>query len=70
MTDTQNDRKPAVERRMESVSGPDQAVYLYESAGITERDGHVPAWLWLVVVGLLIWGLYYLVTYWNAPIVP
>jgi hypothetical protein len=66
---TQNDEKPAVERRMQSVSGHDQAVYLYESAGIAERDGHVPLWLWLVVVSLLVWGLYYLVTYWNAPIV-
>lgn len=43
-------------------------VYVYESAGIAERDGHVPVWLWVVVVSLLIWGAYYLVTYWNAPL--
>lgn len=70
MSDTKNDKEHTVERRVQSTSGPDQAVYLYESAGITERDGNVPAWLWLVVVGLLIWGLYYLITYWNAPIAP
>jgi hypothetical protein len=44
-------------------------VYVYASAGIAERDGHVPVWLWVVVVSLLIWGVYYLVTYWNAPLV-
>ncbi len=43
-------------------------VYVYESAGIAERDGHVPIWLWIVVVTLLVWGIYYLVTYWNAPV--
>ncbi len=43
-------------------------VYVYESAGITEREGRVP--LWLVVVSLMIWGPYYLFTYWNAPISP
>ena len=52
-----------------SASG-DGHVYIYESAGIAERDGHVPTWLWFVVVSLLIWGVYYLVTYWNAPVAP
>ena len=42
-------------------------VYVYGSSGISEREGHVPIWLWLVVVSLLIWGIYYLVAYWNAP---
>lgn len=46
------------------------SVYTYESAGIAEREGNVPVWLWIVVVSLLIWGLYYLVTYWNAPVTP
>ncbi|MEO8342301.1 MAG: hypothetical protein ABI536_00645 [Gallionella sp.] len=47
---------------------PEHAVYIYESAGISERKGNVPAWLWIVVVALVIWGIYYLVTYWNAPL--
>ncbi len=47
-----------------------ESVYTYESAGIAERRGNVPIWLWGVVVSLLIWGLYYLVTYWNAPLTP
>lgn len=46
------------------------SVYTYESAGIAERKGNVPIWLWIVVVSLLLWGLYYLVTYWNAPVTP
>ena len=46
------------------------SVYTYESAGIAEREGSVPIWLWIVVVILLIWGAYYLGAYWNAPIEP
>ena len=46
------------------------SVYTYESAGIAERKGHIPIWLWLVVASLLVWGVYYLVTYWNAPVSP
>lgn len=49
-----------------SKSRPGEAGhYLYRSAGITERSGHVPSWLLLVVVGLFVWGVYYLVTYWS-----
>jgi len=51
----------------ESAHAPQHVVYTYEAAGIMERKGHVPAWLWAVVVTLLVWGGYYLVTYWNAP---
>ena len=46
---------------------PTHATYTYETAGITEREGHVPRWLWVVVVVLVIWGIYYLVAYWQAP---
>jgi hypothetical protein len=42
-------------------------VYTYQSAGIGERKGRVPAWLWVVAVLLVIWGLYYLIRYWNPP---
>ena len=64
--------KPNQEGRTESASGQvaEHSVYVYESGGISERDGHIPVWLWVVVVTLLIWGIYYLVTYWNAPLVP
>lgn len=45
-------------------------IYTYESAGIAERTGNVPVWLWAVVISLVIWGVYYLVTYWNTPLGP
>jgi hypothetical protein len=46
---------------------PAESVYLYAAAGLGERKGHVPIWLWLVVFALSVWGIYYLVTYWNPP---
>jgi hypothetical protein len=51
------------------VSGPPaESVYTYATAGIGERKGHVPVWLWLVVISLTIWGIYYLHKYWNPPV--
>ena len=69
MTESQNDKVENTKVNMQPVVGdaPGQAVYTYESAGISERKGNVPAWLWIVAVALVIWGIYYLVTYWNAP---
>ncbi len=49
---------------------PAESVHVYEGAGIMEREGHVPLWLWIVVVVLLVWGVYYLVAYWNVPVAP
>lgn len=74
MTDMQNERKSGKRKtgRAHPASGsePEHSVYVYGSAGIAEREGRVPVWLWCVVVSLLIWGIYYLVTYWNAPVAP
>ncbi len=47
----------------------ENTVYTYTSAGVAERQGNVPIWLWVVMISLVIWGLYYLVVYWNAPLV-
>ena len=63
------DRNERTEAVRAQTPGDEHSVYFYESAGIAERDGHVPVWLWIVVVSLFIWGIYYLVTYWNAPAV-
>ena len=41
--------------------------YLYRSAGITERLGHVPVWLIFVIIGLFAWGGYYLLEFWSPP---
>jgi hypothetical protein len=61
--------EPAAPRVVDSASAPhdEQRVYTYQSAGIAERTGKVPAWLWLVAVLLVIWGIYYLIAYWNPP---
>lgn len=40
--------------------------YRYRHAGIEERDGRIPLWLTLVVVGLLLWSVYYTVRFWSA----
>ena len=34
------------------------------------RKDFLPASLWTVVAALLIWGFFYLVTYWSTPIIP
>jgi len=46
-------------------SPPEPDCYLYRSAGITERSGHVPLWLLFLIIGLVVWGGYYLFAYWN-----
>ncbi len=55
---------PVAERH---ENAPEHSEYLYASAGITERKGDVPFWLWIVAFSLLIWGIEYLIIYWNAP---
>ncbi len=44
-----------------------EPVFYYQDSGILERHGKIPLWLLGVVVVLLIWGIYYLVTYWKPP---
>lgn len=43
-----------------------ERTYLYRHAGIREREGGIPLWLVLVVIGLLVWSVYYTIRYWNA----
>jgi hypothetical protein len=42
----------------------DEETYLYTGAGIRERHGNIPLWLALVAIGLLGWGVYYMIRYW------
>lgn len=44
----------------------DDQPYLYRHAGIEERHGSIPLWLTLVVVGLLIWSVYYTIRFWSS----
>jgi hypothetical protein len=41
-------------------------MYRHEPAGIWERSGYVPLWLKLVSFGLIVWGVYYAMRYWNS----
>jgi hypothetical protein len=52
------------------TGGPQDAqdpAYRYQDSGIQERHGHVPLWLWVVVVLLTVWAVYYLIYYWSPP---
>ena len=47
-------------------TGDEPAIYQYEPAGIWERSGNIPVWLKLVALGLIVWGVYYAMRYWNS----
>ena len=36
--------------------------------GIEAFEGAVPAWLILLSISLAVWGIYYLIAYWNGPV--
>jgi hypothetical protein len=38
---------------------------LYGSPGIRERHIDVPWWLQIVMIGLTVWGIYYILRYWS-----
>lgn len=44
-----------------------QSLFYYKDSGIQERAGRVPPWLWAVFVALVIWSIYYLVSFWTPP---
>jgi hypothetical protein len=35
---------------------------------VESYEGGVPAWLIVVYVILAVWGIYYLIKYWNGPV--
>jgi hypothetical protein len=39
-------------------SSEEEYSHRYRHAGIEKRDGRIPLWLTLVVVGLLLWSVY------------
>lgn len=41
--------------------------FIYKDAGIRERHGYIPLWLWLVAAALVAWGIYYTVYFWSPP---
>ena len=40
-------------------------IHTYEYSGIQERTGKVNGWLVVVYAALLIWGVWYLITFWK-----
>ena len=63
-----NDPGPVHSTTPPPPSGPphETAIYRYEPSGILERSGSIPLWLKLVAVGLIVWGVYYALRYWNS----
>lgn len=41
--------------------------YEYKKAGIRVGVGLIPLWLILVAIGLIVWGIYYIIQNWNPP---
>jgi len=50
---------------MNSENEHDHDIHTYEYSGIQERVGKVNTWLIVVYAALLIWGVWYLITFWN-----
>jgi hypothetical protein len=46
-------------------SGKKKKEYFYNTAGLREREGHIPIGLIWLGAGLLIWAAYYLVKFWS-----
>lgn len=62
--------RPSADGRREQKTNSEtdeSKTYVYESAGIYERKGTIPWFLILVAVGLIVWGVYYLIYYWRPP---
>ncbi len=49
------------------TTGEQSSVFYYKDSGIRERHGRIPPWLLAVIVALLVWGIYYLVAFWQPP---
>lgn len=51
---------------MADITEQEEKEYLYAQSGIRERHGSIPLWLKFVVIGLLVWSVYYVVQFWSA----
>lgn len=51
--------------RGEETAPHESEPYRYEHSGIQERHGGIPIWLALVVLGLIVWSIYYTIRYWS-----
>ena len=53
--------------KYKNTSKDNVSPYLYQDSGIIEHPGRVPVWLYFVIIGLLVWGVYYLLEFWSQP---
>lgn len=60
----QTDKSESRPKSKEAVRAEE---FIYKDAGIRERHGYIPAWLWLVAVVLVVWGVYYTLHFWQPP---
>jgi hypothetical protein len=42
-------------------------VHVYRYSGTRELEGVVNWWLYTVIVGLIVWGVFYTLYYWGGP---
>ena len=49
-----------------AAGAEEKHIYTYEPAGIREQSGSIPAWLKMVTVSLMVWGIYYSIRYWDS----
>ena len=66
MDDHSNIKNRLISPEPMSKTGDEPGTYVYEPAGIRERSGYVPAWLQLIALGLILWGVYYTIRYWSS----
>jgi hypothetical protein len=65
LTDVPPETKPAIKTAEPPDLSKERPPYLYQAAGIEEREGYIPVWLTLVVVSLILWSVYYTIRYWS-----
>jgi hypothetical protein len=61
----QNDPDAGQSTPVMGTRSEEKRAYRYRHAGIEEHEGRIPLWLTLVVVGLLIWSVYYTIQFWS-----
>ncbi len=63
---TANNNKEEAKTKNPALEGTEkEELFEYQASGIKERKGKIPLWIWSVTLVLIVWGIYYLVTYWS-----
>lgn len=65
LMETPPEKKPETTTAEPPELSTEHPPYLYQAAGIEEREGYIPVWLTLVAVALILWSVYYTIRYWG-----